>query len=138
MLYGFACCDQGGIFCVSSYQSGMYAPLGSQPIVYEPFINPVANMNPVANDININPVMPAAGVVNGGAVPRQPARPEVVRMNAQGGPVVNDDDDEMQNRDWLDWIYTMLRFAILMCILYFYSTFGRVIATLVLVAFIYL
>jgi hypothetical protein len=95
------------------------------------------NMPVVAgNNIQVDPVAPAVAPI---APVRQPAAaPEIVRMNAQGGPVINDDDDDMQNRDWLDWIYIVLRFAILLCILYFYSTFGRVVATLVLMLVIYL
>jgi len=119
---------------------GAYSPIGLQPAAaYEGYFNPVANVNIVPNNIvNMNPVVPDAADVNRVAMPRQAGGPEIVRMNAQGGPVVNDDDDDMQNRDWLDWIYVFLRFSILLCILYFYSTFGRIIATLVLVVFIYL
>jgi hypothetical protein len=119
------------------YQAGMYSPLGLQPVAYETLINPVANVNLMPNNVNINPGMPVAGAVNRVPVARQ-AGPEIVRMNAQGGPVVNDDDDDVQNRDWLDWIYVFLRFMILLFILYFYSSFGRIIATMVLVVFIYL
>jgi len=60
-------------------------------------------------------------------------------MNAQGGPLANDDEeDEMRNRDWLDWVYTFIRFLLLLCILYFYSSFDRFIATLSLVVIVYL
>ena len=54
-------------------------------------------------------------------------RPEAdgpIRMNAQGGPVMDDDEDEA-NRDWLDWVYTLCRFMVLISIVYFYSTLGR-------------
>lgn len=53
-------------------------------------------------------------------------------MNAQGGPVVNDDDDDEMDRDWLDWFYVGVRFALLMCILYFYSTPARFLITLLM------
>ncbi|XP_023400066.1 homocysteine-responsive endoplasmic reticulum-resident ubiquitin-like domain member 2 protein isoform X4 [Loxodonta africana] len=46
---------------------------------------------------------------------------ENVQMNAQGGPVLNEDDF---NRDWLDWMYTFSRAAILLSIVYFYSSFN--------------
>lgn len=67
-------------------------------------------------------------------------RPEIVRMNAQGGPLANDDEDEdeMRNRDWLDWVYVFVRFLLLLCILYFYSSFDRFLATTVLIVVIYL
>ncbi|ESO10222.1 hypothetical protein HELRODRAFT_190416 [Helobdella robusta] len=58
---------------------------------------------------------------------QQPANParqqaQVQRMNAQGGALMLEDDDDGRNRDWLDWAYVILRFSMLMCILYFYST----------------
>ena len=36
-----------------------------------------------------------------------------------------DDEEEEGNRDWLDWVYTFSRFAVLISILYFYSTVSR-------------
>ncbi|XP_053570385.1 homocysteine-responsive endoplasmic reticulum-resident ubiquitin-like domain member 2 protein [Bombina bombina] len=45
-----------------------------------------------------------------------------VQMNAQGGPVMNEEDI---NRDWLDWMYTVSRAAILLSVVYFYSSFSR-------------
>ncbi|XP_034366134.1 homocysteine-responsive endoplasmic reticulum-resident ubiquitin-like domain member 2 protein isoform X2 [Arvicanthis niloticus] len=51
---------------------------------------------------------------------------ENVQMNAQGGPVLNDED---LNRDWLDWVYTLSRAAVLLSIVYFYSSFSRFIMT---------
>lgn len=66
----------------------------------------------------------------------QPQQPQVVRMNAQGGRVDNDEDEDELDRDWLDWFYIGLRFALFMCILYFYSTPVRFITTLILMLFI--
>jgi hypothetical protein len=34
-------------------------------------------------------------------------------------------NEEEENRDWLDWVYTMSRTAILISIVYFYSSFSR-------------
>nr|XP_029535463.1 homocysteine-responsive endoplasmic reticulum-resident ubiquitin-like domain member 2 protein isoform X1 [Oncorhynchus nerka] len=45
-----------------------------------------------------------------------------IQMNAQGGAVLNEDE---LNRDWLDWMYAVSRAAILLSIVYFYSSFGR-------------
>ncbi|XP_012994728.2 homocysteine-responsive endoplasmic reticulum-resident ubiquitin-like domain member 2 protein isoform X2 [Esox lucius] len=51
----------------------------------------------------------------------RPANPNI-QMNAQGGAVLNEDE---LNRDWLDWMYTVSRAAILLSIVYFYSSFSR-------------
>ncbi|KAJ8334561.1 hypothetical protein SKAU_G00402000 [Synaphobranchus kaupii] len=51
----------------------------------------------------------------------RPPNPNI-QMNAQGGPVLNEDE---LNRDWLDWVYTVSRAAILLSIVYFYSSFSR-------------
>lgn len=48
---------------------------------------------------------------------------ENLRMNAQG--VMDDEDDEFEQRDWLDWLYAACRFVILLSIVYFYSTISR-------------
>jgi hypothetical protein len=109
-----------------SQQQGIYQPQPGQP--------EVAAATPPQNPARMEPeqAVPAAAA--------RPARqqPEVVRMNAQGGPVVDDDDDDMPNRDWLDWVYTFIRFGILLCILYFYSTIGRFVATMGLVFILYM
>ncbi|XP_030646665.1 homocysteine-responsive endoplasmic reticulum-resident ubiquitin-like domain member 1 protein [Chanos chanos] len=46
-----------------------------------------------------------------------------LRMNAQGGPVMEDDEDV--ERDWLDWVYTAARFGVFLSIVYFYSSISR-------------
>jgi len=110
---------------VSSYHPGFYQQQVPAPPT-EPLPNVPANQ-PVEN-------LPRAEA----AVNERP-RPEVVRMNAQGGALANDDDeDEMRNRDWLDWVYTFIRFLLLLCILYFYSSFDRFIATMALILVVYL
>ncbi|XP_043364683.1 homocysteine-responsive endoplasmic reticulum-resident ubiquitin-like domain member 2 protein isoform X3 [Dermochelys coriacea] len=58
-----------------------------------------------------------------------------VQMNAQGGPVVNEEDF---NRDWLDWMYTFSRAAILLSIVYFYSSFSRFIMVMGAMLLVYL
>jgi len=111
---------------VCSYQPGFY----QQQI-------PVPANEPVPNFPDNQPAADAVRVE--AAANERPPRPEIVRMNAQGGPLANDDDDdEMRNRDWLDWVYTFTRFLLLLCILYFYSSFDRFIATMSLVVIIYL
>ncbi|KAF3819261.1 hypothetical protein GH733_013411 [Mirounga leonina] len=87
---------------------------------------------------NANPAQPAASQpLNLPRVPGEEPPPapnlvaqenrpmnENVQMNAQGGPVLNEEDF---NRDWLDWMYTFSRAAILLSIVYFYSSFSRFI-----------
>ncbi|XP_034366133.1 homocysteine-responsive endoplasmic reticulum-resident ubiquitin-like domain member 2 protein isoform X1 [Arvicanthis niloticus] len=60
---------------------------------------------------------------------------ENVQMNAQGGPVLNDED---LNRDWLDWVYTLSRAAVLLSIVYFYSSFSRFIMVMGAMLLVYL
>lgn len=81
-----------------------------------------------------------------GAQPNQPdplsQRPQVgrhgnpeVQMNAQGGEILN---EEELNRDWLDWVYTFSRAAILLSIVYFYSSFSRFIMVMMAMLVLYL
>lgn len=58
-----------------------------------------------------------------------------VHMNAQGGEVLNEDE---LNRDWLDWVYTFSRAAILLSIVYFYSSFSRFVMVLIAMVVLYL
>uniref|UniRef100_A0A8C6WID5 Homocysteine-responsive endoplasmic reticulum-resident ubiquitin-like domain member 2 protein n=1 Tax=Neogobius melanostomus TaxID=47308 RepID=A0A8C6WID5_9GOBI len=58
-----------------------------------------------------------------------------VQMNAQGGEVLNEDE---LNRDWLDWVYTFSRAAILLSIVYFYSSFSRFVMVLIAMVVLYL
>ncbi|ELW70430.1 Homocysteine-responsive endoplasmic reticulum-resident ubiquitin-like domain member 2 protein [Tupaia chinensis] len=59
---------------------------------------------------------------------------EDVPMNAQGGPVL----DEDWNRDWLDWLYTLSRAAVLLGIMYFYSSFSRFVVVMGAMLLLYL
>lgn len=56
-------------------------------------------------------------------------------MNAQGGPVLNEED---LHRDWLDWVYTVSRAAILLSIVYFYSSFSRFVMVMGAMLLVYL
>ncbi|XP_054427328.1 homocysteine-responsive endoplasmic reticulum-resident ubiquitin-like domain member 2 protein isoform X2 [Pteronotus mesoamericanus] len=60
---------------------------------------------------------------------------ENVQMNAQGGPVLNEEDF---NRDWLDWLYTFSRAAVLLSIVYFYSSFSRFVMVMGAMLLVYL
>ncbi|XP_072550956.1 homocysteine-responsive endoplasmic reticulum-resident ubiquitin-like domain member 1 protein [Salminus brasiliensis] len=59
-----------------------------------------------------------------------------LRMNAQGGPVMEDEDD--MERDWLDWVYTVCRFAVFLSIVYFYSNLSRFILVMSSLLLMYL
>ncbi|KAM8839997.1 homocysteine-responsive endoplasmic reticulum-resident ubiquitin-like domain member 2 protein isoform 2-T2 [Spinachia spinachia] len=58
-----------------------------------------------------------------------------VQMNAQGGEIMN---EEEQNRDWLDWVYTFSRAGILLSIVYFYSSFSRFVMVMMAMLVLYL
>ncbi|XP_020495893.1 homocysteine-responsive endoplasmic reticulum-resident ubiquitin-like domain member 2 protein [Labrus bergylta] len=58
-----------------------------------------------------------------------------VQMNAQGGEIMN---EEELNRDWLDWVYTFARTAILLSVVYFYSSFSRFVMVMMAMLVLYL
>uniref|UniRef100_A0A673MJL6 Homocysteine-responsive endoplasmic reticulum-resident ubiquitin-like domain member 2 protein n=1 Tax=Sinocyclocheilus rhinocerous TaxID=307959 RepID=A0A673MJL6_9TELE len=91
---------------------------------------------------------PSAGPATQPALPNEPAAPmgpnpapedhpanPNIQMNAQGGAMLNDDE---LNRDWLDWMYTVSRAAILLSIVYFYSSFGRFVVVIGAMLLVYL
>lgn len=91
---------------------------------------------------------PSAGPLTQPAQPNQPAAPmgpnpdpedhagnPNIQLNAQGGAMLNDDE---LNRDWLDWMYTVSRAAILLSIVYFYSSFGRFVMVIGAMLLVYL
>lgn len=87
---------------------------------------------------------PATPTINSDRPPPNPPRaapniaPEAnqnVQMNAQGGPVMNEEDI---NRDWLDWMYTVSRAAILLSIVYFYSSFSRFVMVMGAMILVYM
>ncbi|XP_059362582.1 homocysteine-responsive endoplasmic reticulum-resident ubiquitin-like domain member 1 protein [Carassius carassius] len=59
-----------------------------------------------------------------------------LRMNAQGGPVMEDEED--MNRDWLDWVYTASRLGVFLSIVYFYSSLSRFILVMSSLVIMYL
>lgn len=81
------------------------------------------------------PVAPQPEVVAPEA--RQADQP--IRLNAQGGMALDDEDGEDgRRRDWLDWLYTFSRFSVLLSIVYFYSTPSRFILVITFFLFFYL
>lgn len=79
---------------------------------------------------------PPAGVQN--AVP--PANPGVnqnLRMNAQGGALM-EEEEEGANRDWLDWVYSATLFYVFVNLVYFYSSLSRFLMVMVGTLLMYL
>lgn len=103
---------------------GQYPPVPAHQV---PVPAPLANQNPINNlPANQNPAQDAAFINPGNANPN-------MGMNAQGGPVMEDEEDV--DRDWLDRLYSAARFGVLLMIVYHYSNLSRfllVISTLLL------
>uniref|UniRef100_A0A3B3W2R6 Homocysteine-inducible, endoplasmic reticulum stress-inducible, ubiquitin-like domain member 1 n=1 Tax=Poecilia latipinna TaxID=48699 RepID=A0A3B3W2R6_9TELE len=103
---------------------GQYPPVPAHQV---PVPAPLANQNPIDNlPVNQNPVQDAAFINPGEAN-------QNMRMNAQGGPVMEDEEDV--ERDWLDWLYSAARLGVLLMIIYFNSNLSRfllVMSTLLL------
>ncbi|XP_031977888.1 homocysteine-responsive endoplasmic reticulum-resident ubiquitin-like domain member 1 protein [Corvus moneduloides] len=49
-----------------------------------------------------------------------------LRMNAQGGPLL-EEDEEGGNRDWLDWLYSATLLYVFVNMVYFYSSISRLL-----------
>lgn len=84
-------------------------------MVSAPAPAPIHNQFPAENQPANQNAAPQV-VVNPGAN-------QNLRMNAQGGPLVEEDDE--MNRDWLDWTYSAATFSVFLSILYFYSSLSR-------------
>ncbi|KAF7692124.1 homocysteine-responsive endoplasmic reticulum-resident ubiquitin-like domain member 2 protein isoform X1 [Silurus meridionalis] len=100
------------------YQAAMAAAQSPPPPV-----NPTPSVAPAPGPVPVNP-----------APLEQPAN-QNPQMNAQGGAVQNEDE---LNRDWLDWLYTVSRAAVLLSIVYFYSSFSRFVMVIGTMLLIYL
>uniref|UniRef100_UPI00398F8AC0 homocysteine-responsive endoplasmic reticulum-resident ubiquitin-like domain member 2 protein n=1 Tax=Pristiophorus japonicus TaxID=55135 RepID=UPI00398F8AC0 len=87
-------------------------------------------VNPEPNRPDEAPAAPIAA-----AVPENRPMNQNIQMNAQGGPVLNEED---LNRDWLDWMYTVSRAGILLSIVYFYSSFSRFVMVMGAILLVYL
>ncbi|XP_066920646.1 homocysteine-responsive endoplasmic reticulum-resident ubiquitin-like domain member 2 protein isoform X1 [Clytia hemisphaerica] len=72
----------------------------------------------------------------------QPApqqRPQNVPMNAgPGGAMIQDDNENGQNRDWLDVLYMSMRGLMLLSIIYFYSSTSRFLLVTILGFIVYM
>ncbi|TDH09238.1 hypothetical protein EPR50_G00084660 [Perca flavescens] len=104
---------------------GQYPPV---PAHQAPVPNPLANQNPIEN-------LPA-NQNQGGAFINPGEVNQNMRMNAQDGPVMEDEDN--MERDWLDWLYSAARFGILAVIVYFNSNLSRFILVMSTLLLMYL
>ncbi|KAM7002941.1 homocysteine-responsive endoplasmic reticulum-resident ubiquitin-like domain member 1 protein [Tautogolabrus adspersus] len=124
MQYQAALAAAGTVPSAPAATIGRYPPVHAQHV---PVAAPLANQNPIDNlQANQNPAQDAAFINPGEAN-------QNMRMNAQGGPVMEDEED--MERDWLDWLYTTARLGVLLMIVYFNSNLSRfllVMSTLIL------
>ncbi|XP_001510848.3 homocysteine-responsive endoplasmic reticulum-resident ubiquitin-like domain member 1 protein [Ornithorhynchus anatinus] len=101
---------------LAATSSGAFTPASAQEIPGVSTATPTAipNQFPAENQ-----------AANQNAAPQvaNPGANQNLRMNAQGGPLV--EEDEEMNRDWLDWIYSATTFSVFLSILYFYSSLSR-------------
>uniref|UniRef100_A0A914X6U0 Ubiquitin-like domain-containing protein n=1 Tax=Plectus sambesii TaxID=2011161 RepID=A0A914X6U0_9BILA len=112
----------------ANYMQQMFGALGSSPgfgmatpfptfVPVTPPQTPVVAAGPAPNAFGPDQVpAPAPAPV---VAPAEPP------MNAQGG--VAQDEDDLRERDWLDWIYTGIRAALLLTVIYFYTTPERLL-----------
>jgi hypothetical protein len=74
---------------------------------------------------NNNEAQPAPGVQAAAAEPQQRRFPNIIQ-------------DEQENRDWLDIMYSVSRLMILLCLIYFYSSPVRCLVVILIGIMIYL
>uniref|UniRef100_A0A3P8SKR0 Homocysteine-inducible, endoplasmic reticulum stress-inducible, ubiquitin-like domain member 1 n=1 Tax=Amphiprion percula TaxID=161767 RepID=A0A3P8SKR0_AMPPE len=124
MQYHAALAAAGSAPSTPAPTTGQYPPVPAHQL---PVPAPLANQNPIDNlPANQNPAQDGAFLNPGEAN-------QNLRMNAQGGPVM--EDEEEVERDWLDWMYSAARFGVLLMIVYFNSNLSRfllVMSTLLL------
>ena len=103
-----------------------------------------ASFNVPANAFNISPppyinepARPVAAPIRaGGNNARDAVRGPVIQN--QMGPIVNDDDEDGEARDWLDHVYSVCRFILLFAMVYFYSSIDRFIIVFALFISVYM
>ncbi|NXQ25840.1 HERP1 protein, partial [Alaudala cheleensis] len=90
-----------------------------------------------SNLIPVAPVAPPAPLSGPFPAQNQPGNQNVaaqvnavadqnLRMNAQGGPLM-EEDEEGGNRDWLDWLYSATLLYVFVNMVYFYSSISRLL-----------
>ncbi|NWQ63441.1 HERP1 protein, partial [Neopipo cinnamomea] len=86
---------------------------------------PVAPVTPPAPLPDPFPAQNQAGNQNAAAQVNAVAN-QNLRMNAQGGPLV-EEEEEGGNRDWLDWLYSATLLYVFVNMVYFYSSISRLL-----------
>ncbi|XP_072292127.1 homocysteine-responsive endoplasmic reticulum-resident ubiquitin-like domain member 1 protein [Eucyclogobius newberryi] len=99
------------------------------PAPQVPVPAPLANQNPIDLPANQNPA-PDAAFIDPGVANQN------MRMNAQGGPVM--EDEEEVERDWLDSFYSAARLGVLLMIIYFNSNLSRFLLVMGMLFFMYM
>ncbi|NXA96739.1 HERP1 protein, partial [Melanocharis versteri] len=90
-----------------------------------------------SQEIPVAPVTPPAPLPDPFPAQNQPGNQNVaaqvnavadqnLRMNAQGGPLM-EEDEEGGNRDWLDWLYSATLLYVFVNMVYFYSSISRLL-----------
>ncbi|NXR97256.1 HERP1 protein, partial [Oxylabes madagascariensis] len=90
-----------------------------------------------SQEIPVAPVTPPAALPGPFPAQNQPGNQNVaaqvnavadqnLRMNAQGGPLM-EEDEEGGNRDWLDWLYSATLLYVFVNMVYFYSSISRLL-----------
>ncbi|XP_042370641.1 homocysteine-responsive endoplasmic reticulum-resident ubiquitin-like domain member 1 protein, partial [Plectropomus leopardus] len=127
MQYQAALAAAGTVPAAPATTIGQHPPVPAHQV---PVPGPLANQNPINNlPANQNPVQDGAFINPGEAN-------QNVRMNAQGGPMVEDEED--MERDWLDWLYSAARFSVLLMIVYFNSNLSRFLLVMSMLLLMYL
>lgn len=127
MQYQAALAAAGTVPSAPTVTVGQYPPVPPHQV---PVPAPLANQNPIDNlPANQNPAQDGAFINAGDAN-------QNMRMNAQGGPVMEDEED--MERDWLDWFYSAARFGVLLMIVYFNSNLSRFLLVMSALLLMYL
>lgn len=105
------------------YAQQMHAAAGSDAFRYAQTTGLTAVA--VAPAENAPAAPEAVGNANNGAAANAAEAPPVVGAAGGAGAMFEDEEEEGRNRDWLDWLYVGSRLAVLLSIIYFYSTVGR-------------
>lgn len=106
---------------LAQYNLQPTVPPATVPLPFPQHLNANVNTNEPLNPPPVPPVVPGVGA---------PDQPNPMRLEPE------DDDDE--NRDWLDLFYWLSRAVVLFSVVYFYSSFTRFILVVGIAILMYL